>query len=203
MSTIFCKIMRNRRLKGAAGEKLYPKAIKYNTLTDDDFVSRLSDTYQLTEGQVRAVLTSAAEVLSTCLSVGHGVHIKGFGTFSLAMKGEVQPDGNNVLQLKNAQVKSVNFLPDSRMKRKLGDVKFRLASHEVNDALAPTDEELLDVARRICESRPMFTNELFVKYTGVSESYARRRLGQLVAAGALTTTKFGNTFAYSLPAKVG
>lgn len=201
MSTIKCKIMRNRNLKGGDGQKLFPKVVKSHTLDNDYFVNRVADTRNLNEGQVKAVLTSAAEVLADYLAHGHGVHIGGLGTFTLTMRGDILPDTKGVLQLKKAQVRSINFLPDVQLKQQMRQVKFKLESHEVNEAKVLSDAGVMAAVSDICQEKQMFTVEDFVFQTGASDSYARRRLAELVEDGRLQVTRFGNTMVYSLSAE--
>lgn len=198
MATIKCKIMRKRQCPGAAGEKVYPKTVAYHTLADSEFTNLVSTNRNLNEGQVKAVLTSAAEVLTSFLAVGHSVHIGGLGTFSLSMKGDLTPDRNGVLQLKNASVKTVNFRPSIKMQEELGKVKFELTSHEVNDAQQLNDVAALNIAMRLCETKGMFSTNDFAESAGVSYKYARKVLTKLIESGALKVNDFGRLLVYTM-----
>lgn len=196
MPTIKCEIKRNKFLGEKAGRVLFLKPLKYNTMQMDDFVHEVSATRNLSEGQIRAVLTSAAEVLATRLSYGHSVHIDGMGTFSLAMKGGVQPDAKGVLQVKNARVSGVNFLCDRRMQDYMGPVKFKLTSHFVHDMLALDEAAAMEMANRLMEGGQVFTRSQFAEAAGASYSYATKVLVELVEKGLISESNIGRTIVY-------
>lgn len=201
MTIIKCKIMRSHNCPGAAGETAYPRTIAYNTLKESDFTKLVSDTRNLTQGEVKAVLTGAAEVLATYLSVGHSVQVEGLGTFSLSMKGDVKPDKKGTLQLDGAKIKTVNFMPSKQIKRTLGDIKFELVSHEINDAARLNTATAMKIATSLCQNKGLFSSNDFASYAGISYTYARKILLGLVESGALAESRFGRLCLYGLSKK--
>lgn len=199
MPTIKCIMMRNSSRNAISGQKPYLKPLKYNTLTNEEFVRLLADSRNLHEGHVRAVLASLGEVLSTQLGLGHSVHLDGIGTFSLAMRGEVVSDGRGVLQIGDARVSGVNLLSDKRMQQRLNDVKFELVSHDVHSAQTVDQASALAAAQELTTAHGMFTRDLFARHTGISYSYASQTLSALAEDGRLVTSKCGNVIVYRMP----
>ena len=188
-----CVLKRCSNLNGNAGDRIYPKVTNYNLISADSFISEVASRRQLTEGEIKSVLSGVVEVLAYLIGGGHSVTIDRLGTFSVSMKGGVAADARGVLQLKDARVKGVNFIPAKALKAALGDVKFSLVNHNVTEAAQLDDAKALEAARRAVGERGFFIRSEFAKAAGVSYSYAGKVLARLVESGALSCESLGHS----------
>lgn len=180
-----CILMRSKTLNGGRGTKIFPKVVNYDRTRADEFVDKVSQLCHVPRGQVLNVLSSVADVLTTEIGNGHTVTIQDLGTFGVSMKGDVLPDDNGVLQLRNARVAGVNFSPARRLKSELSHTKFTLISHNVKEIEQPTDEQLMDAARRATNEYGYIIRQGFAAAAGISYSYAGKTLNRLADEGKL------------------
>ncbi len=171
-----CILMRSKTLNGGRGTKIFPKVANYDRTRADEFVEKVSQLCHVPRGQVLNVLSSVADVLTTEIGNGHTVTIQDLGTFGVSMKGDVLPDDNGVLQLRNARVAGVNFSPSKRLKTELSHTKFTLVSHNVKEIKQPTDEQLMDAARRATNEHGYIIRQGFAAAAGISTDTLRRWL---------------------------
>lgn len=192
-----CVLMRNGMLKGKAGEKIYPKVANYNQLSSEHFIELVADNRQLSKGEIKSVLAAITEVLALEIGNGHSVMIDGLGTFSISMTGDAVADNKGVLQLKNAAISKVNFLPAKALKASLKDVKFTLLHHNVNEATKIDDDEAMRIIGELCKEKKFFLCRDFARAAGISYDYARRTIGALVDEGKLTYECVGRSKVFS------
>ncbi|MCH5178376.1 MAG: HU family DNA-binding protein [Prevotellaceae bacterium] len=180
-----CVLMRNSMFKGKAGEKIYPKVLNYNQMPSEQFIETVAAAHQLSTGEIKSVLAGIADILALEIGSGHSVTIDGLGTFSVSMTGEAVADKRGVLQLKDAAVSKVNFLPAKSFKAALSDVKFTLINHNVNDATKLDADEALRIAGELTKDKGFFLCRDLAKAAGVSYDYARRTIAALASEGKL------------------
>lgn len=193
-----CVLMRNSLLKGKAGEKIYPKVLNYNQMSSEHFIEQVATNCQLHKGEIKSVLSGIAEMLALEIGSGHSVTIDGIGTFSVSMTGEAVADEQGVLQLKDAAVNKVNFLPAKSLKWALSNVKFSLVNHNINDATKLDTDEALRIAAELSKDNHSFLCRDFAEAAGASYDYARRTIAALVEQGKLKYELVGRSKVFSL-----
>ena len=180
-----CMLMRNSLLNGKGREKIFPKVTNYEQMSAERFIEKVASSSRLTRGEIKSVLAAVTDELVTWVGNGHAVTIEDLGTFSVSMKGDAIPDDKGVLQLRNAHVSGVNFIPSKWLKSKLHDVKFTLVNHNVKEGAQLSDEELMEAAGRAANSEGYITRQAFVRAAKVSYSYAGKVLKRLAEEGKL------------------
>lgn len=187
-----CYLVHNKLLNSKGSEKVFPKVANYKPLDGDDFIDKVAESQHLGRAVICGVLAAVAEELVTWIGNGHAVTIENLGTFSVGMKGDVESDNRGVLQLKDAKVSKVNFIPSTRLKNKLSKVKFTLINHNVNVVTRPADDELMDAARRVTNEYGYFVRADFAEAAGISYNYAGKALKRLAGEGRLTDDGSGH-----------
>lgn len=187
-----------RQLKGARGE-LYARTVGGQRYSTDDLAVAIERGTTASRADIRLVLDALAREMTWQLRSGNTVSIDGLGTFSVAMKGDIDRDRTGRLLLKNAAVKTVRFRPCRELRNGFRGVEFTRSRHLGIHSAAVTEEQMMAVARRLCEEDIAFSARRFRYELGLTKTTAWERLQRLVEAGKLQQIG-GRRFAlYALP----
>ena len=158
----------------------------YSRIDSEALLQYVEQNFQTHSGQVLAAISAVVKQMIVFLQIGHRVQVPGLGTFALKMKGEVERDGDGVLQLKDAQYTCIQFTPDKVFARTLHKTTFMLVSHDVRAKNTQLDDEhAMEIARDLCNRYGEFLVQDFGNRVDCSYGYARKVLKNLVLKGRL------------------
>ena len=158
----------------------------YSLIKGDDLLDLVDKHFHVSSGMLHGAISDMVRQMVSLMKIGHRVEVPGLGFFSIKMKAEVERDGKGVLQIKDARYAGIHFKPDKKFARQLMDTEFKLISHN-----APliynhlTDEEALEIARKLSAVSGYFILHNFYMEADVSYSYARDLLKRLAKEGKL------------------
>jgi hypothetical protein len=92
------------RAKFGDEEKTYPKIVRGETVTDEQFQGMVARRAARGMADVIAVSTAQREVLLEQLLDEHSVHVPGIGYFTLSIKGELDEEERLVTELAKLKV---------------------------------------------------------------------------------------------------
>lgn len=188
-----------RQSKGTLKEAkaLYPEVVNAAGISSAEFEEMVCRNRGLNPAQVKGVISGMSDTLAQMLLLGHSVKVDGIGTFSVDVKGKVEPDSRGVLQLRNASVKKIRITADAALRGKMKDCRFTLRNHSVIPN-ADYDEDLAaTVAGNLLADKAFFTCSDFMAEAGVSRSLARKMLGALEQANLIHRTRKGRNYLWT------
>lgn len=187
-----------RKTTGVLKDKdvYYVEPTTYSLIDSEALLQYVEQNFQTHSGQVLAAVSAVVRQMIVFLQIGHRVQVPGLGTFALKMKGKVEPDGEGVLQLKEAKYTGIQFTPDKVFARILHKTTFTLVSHNVHANYTQIDDDqAMAIARDLCNTYGGFLVQDFGSRVGCSYGYARKVLNGLVNTGRLVK----HSRQYSLP----
>lgn len=193
---VICKISKRNTLKGKGAEKLFPKAVMYNTLDNNSIVDAMERNCGVKPGETQKVVAGMQQTLYEMLGNGHRVKINGLGTFSIGVKGGVIQREDGRMALKDTYINKVVFTPDANLMHSLRSVPVVLRSQQVDENGVLTEDVALDVAIRVLDNKGAILCQDFASSTGVSDTYARQWLEKLVDNGLLRRVGSKNRYVY-------
>lgn len=171
-------------LKNVTGE-LIARPIVQQTCSLDRLMKRIEEYTAATEGDVALVISALKHEIVHELLQGNNVCIDGLGTFSIAMKGDIERNSLNRLVLKNAAVKSVRFIPSTELMGKLSGASFARAQHRGHHSSKVSDDEVRNAAMELTEGGKVFTSKEFRSHLGLAATSARKHLLKLQEEGII------------------
>lgn len=167
-----------------ASNEVHAKTIKRNLVTTNDLANEIQQRCSLTTTDVKAVLSAMSELLGDHLLDGDHIKLDGIGTFSISIDSKVKFDKIGRPLLADPRVRKVSFRAASRLMRRMEAATFTREGVSPNvSRLDVGNDELLRIARTLCESNGFFTIREFVEASQICRSTAARRLAQLVNDG--------------------
>ncbi|MBQ7741410.1 MAG: hypothetical protein IJT90_00565 [Bacteroidaceae bacterium] len=195
--TVKCKL---RKVSGTLQDtnKFYAEAIRYSRIDADAFVDYMATNSQLGRPGIMGTLAGVAETMLYFLQTGHSVEVPELGTFSINVKASAEQDEDGKWQLKDAQVRRLQFTPNPRLRDLLKATKFELADESLRKVPLYSRESSLDVIKKLCQRDGNVTLQTYRHETGCSDYRARKTFKRLVNEGHLTETQSGRITVYSL-----
>lgn len=175
---------------------LYPDVVNATTIDENAFIDFVATNRKLERGQVKAVLAGVSDSLAELLGMGHLVKVDGVGSFSVDVKGSIEPDKRGVLQLKNAKIKSVKVKPSSKLIKQLDDSSFTLLTHDARSRNILDQEKAEQLAKSMLEGAPFFSTSDFRAKTGASNAYALKLLNAMVEKGIIARERLGRGYVW-------
>ncbi len=120
-----------KRHNVATGQKEYfPKIVRNKTRTTKNIAELLAHRTTLTEAEVYSFLAGLSDFLIERICDSYVVRLKGFGTFSPAIKARPQATAKDV-KASTITTKTVNFRPCASLRQTLQSPQLRKANLEV------------------------------------------------------------------------
>lgn len=180
-------------------EILYPDVVNAAAIDENAFVDFVATNRNLERSQVKAVLAGVSDSLAELLGMGHLVKVDGIGSFSVDVKGSIEPDKRGVLQLKNAKIKSVKVKPSSKLIKQLDDCTFTLLTHDAHSRNTLDQEKAEQLARNMLNGVPFFSTSDFRAKAGGSNSHILKLLNTMVEKGIIIRERFGRGYVWMKP----
>ncbi|TWV12336.1 DNA-binding protein [Bacteroidaceae bacterium HV4-6-C5C] len=167
------------------GEKRYhARPVLNGRVETDELAHAIQDRCSLTEIDANAVLDAVSRVVGEHLRDGQRVHLNGLGYFQISLTC----DGEDILEdtkRRNTKVhiKGVNFVPDQKLRRQLGPVKFDRI--KVAHSVRVSDEEVDARVNAYLQSHDHLTRSVLQELCGIKSRTAIRQLTRLQAEGKI------------------
>ena len=194
---IKCKL---RKVSGTLQDtdKFYPEAMHYSRIDAEAFLDYLLTNSQIGRPNAMGTLAGVAEAMLYFLQMGHSVEVPELGTFSIKVKAKAVQDEDGKWQMKNAQVRRLQFTPCPRLRDLLKDTDFELASESLRKTALYSVGSSLYVVEKLCQRDGYVTVQTYRHETGCSEYIARKTFKRLVKEGHVTEIRSGRTTIYRL-----
>lgn len=177
-------------LKGK--DVLYPRVVNAAPIGEAEFEEMVCRNRNLEAAQVKAVLSGVSRTLVSLLSLGHPVYVAGIGSFRLKMKGSLQKDSREVIQLKDASVRCVKMNVSDEIVKGLNDCKFSLISHDTNADGEYDIDQARETALRLLDEQSFFVLSDFCQLTGASKPLGRKMLHALEEESVIIENRRGS-----------
>lgn len=161
----------------------YAKVIPRGTVTTSQLAQLIERESTLTTGDVRMVLASLSYHLGESLLHGDRVHLEGLGFFQLSVTAPVVKDPKK-MRADYLQVKTINFLPEKRLKSALRKISFE-RTHTRRHSPVYTDEEIILQLEDYFASHHYILRSDFERLFRFTKSMALKQLKGLVEKGVL------------------
>lgn len=169
---------------------LHARVITSETTSTDEIAEEIHNRSTLTTGDAKAALISFVEVMAHELSRGRRVHLEGLGYFQLTLSSPPVHSPKEI-RAESVHVKSVAFRAEVSFKRRFKKV-FLERSREKRHSNRYSEAEIDALLSGYFLNHPHITRYEFCRLCGLTDSTAKRRLRELVAAGKLTNTGYKN-----------
>lgn len=194
---IKCKL---RKVSGTLHDtdKFFPEAMHYSRIDAEAFLDYLLTNSQIGRPNAMGTLAGVAEAMLYFLQMGHSVEVPELGTFSLKVKAKAVQDEDGKWQMKNAQVRRLQFTPCPRLRDLLKATDFELASESLRRTPIYSINSSIDVVKKLCQRDGNVTVQTYCHETGSSDYIARKTFKRLVKEGHVTEIRSGRTIIYQL-----
>lgn len=179
------KLIKNRM---KSGEKTAYRAVtvEHKTVGVERIAQNIQGATALTRADVIATIAALRDEIAFQLMSGCSVHLPGIGYFSLAVKGDIYEDPrNNHVRLHNAEVRTVNFRPDTEMMDILRYTEFENATYRFRSPSMPTEKEIDSAIEALLAEKPYMTVDDLRDRLNLSQSTAYRITKHLCEGGRL------------------
>lgn len=171
-------------------QRLHARVVTWGTMRTDELAKRIHSMSTLTTGDIQAALVSFVEVMADELSSGRRIHLEGLGYFQLTL--ECPPvQSPREIRAESVRVKSVAFRPEAGFKERFRNVRLERAKDK-RHSNSYSEIEVDGLLTGYFLDHPHITRRQFSALCGFTESTAKRRLRELVAAGKLRNGGYRN-----------
>lgn len=153
------------------------------TLSDKDLIKVIEDASTVSKIDWEAVLSAISQGICRAIKDGSRVHLKGIGTFSPAVTGEVYQDKSGKDRARNLHVSAIRFLPDKEIKDSMTTAEFKHRQRNTDYVEKISDELLKSTAENLWKVKPHFSASEFLSALNVSKSRGYELLKKMRDAG--------------------
>ena len=184
------------------GEKIYyPVVVEESKFTAEDFCRTIHERCTLTEGEVWAVMISAAEIIAEQLSNGKRVELPALGTFAPSIVSDTPITNAGDAQIARClRMDTIDFKPLAALMKRMHHVSYHRAQQVVKKCVTLTDEQLLEHIHTLHQSSPnhTFDRHDFQTSVGYGRAKACNVLRELTEKGIIIKQGKRNSPYYTL-----
>ena len=169
------------KTNGALAKKqpYHVRVVEHSTVHSEELAQNIQAGTTLTVADIKGALSALTSEVASQLCMGHRVHLKGLGYFSLSIDGEVTTDKNSQLKLKNPRVRTIRFLPEEHLLQQFNDLSFTCQHHKGSASKTYDEQGLHNIVDSLLSQHSFFTSNDFFKTAHVTRSTGYRLLRQL------------------------
>ena len=178
---IYYTVSRQKSIKSKGGK--FVEDASERTVSDKDLVKVIEEASTVSKIDWDAVLSAMSQGICRIIKDGKRVHLRGIGTFSPAVKGEVYQDNSGKDRVRNLRVSAIRFLPDKEIKDSMVTAEFKHRQLRTDYVEEVSDEMLKATAESLWKVRSYFSTAEFISALNVSRTKGYRLLKKMLNAG--------------------
>lgn len=201
MSTIQFQLQESPLPKAGEAKSFYPVVAYGNKISGEQLCHAIDERCSLTEGDVLGVMVSVAKLIADNISCGRRVELPGIGIFAPSIvSDEPISDVNDRQIARHLRIDTIDFRPCKSLMNSMEEVTFHRAEPLVLERISHTDQQLLEIIRKLCSASPIhtFDRQQFQNELGCSRAKACSVLRQLTEKGLIVKLGKSNSPYYAL-----
>ncbi len=182
------------------GEKplLYPRIVSSGTITTEQLAKEIARSTTFTQGEVKGMIVTLADVLARHLNNGYRVKLGEIGYFSARLSARPVTDKREITS-RSIRIDDVNFKATAAFRRHLnGEVQRAKGDGFRRSSTLPVEKKKELLLEWLREKR-FISRKTYCALTHTLKTKAWKELNGFVEEGIIRRTGHGNQLLYILP----